>query len=64
MRVNINPLIKSCGTRTVPVANTKSIGLQADVRVVMVFASPSGQFYHDVTNPNHLSGPRNLDKLS
>jgi hypothetical protein len=33
MRVNINPLIKSCGTRTVPVAETKSIGLPADALV-------------------------------
>jgi hypothetical protein len=57
----INPLIKSCVTRTDPAAETKSIGLQADVRVVMVFASPLGQFYHDVTNPAHLSGPRRLD---
>ena len=38
MRVNIYPLIKSCGTRTDPAAETKSIGLQADARVVMVFA--------------------------
>jgi hypothetical protein len=38
MREGFNSLIKSCGTRTVPVAETKSIGLQADARVVMVFA--------------------------
>jgi hypothetical protein len=44
MRVEFNQLIKSCGTRTVPAAETKSIGLQADARVVMVFESPSGQF--------------------
>jgi hypothetical protein len=30
MRVNFQQLIKSCGTRTVPTAETKSIGLQAD----------------------------------
>jgi hypothetical protein len=30
MLVNINPLIKSCGTRTDPAAETKSIGLPAD----------------------------------
>ena len=30
MRVNINSLIKTCGTRTDPAAETKSIGLQAD----------------------------------
>jgi hypothetical protein len=39
------------------------MGLQADARVVMVFASPSGQFYHNVTNPAHLSGPRHLDNF-
>jgi hypothetical protein len=63
MRANLFQLIKFCGNMTVPAAETKSIGLQADARVVMVFASPSGQFYHDVTNPAHLSGPRHLDSL-
>jgi len=29
----------------------------------MVFASPSGQFYHDVTNPAHLPGLSNLDNF-
>jgi len=38
MREEFNPFIKSCGTWTVPAAETKSIGLQADARVVMVFA--------------------------
>jgi hypothetical protein len=38
MREEFNPLIKSCGTRTDPDTETKSIGLQADARVVMVFA--------------------------
>ena len=61
MRELFNQLIKSCGTLTDPAAETKSIGLQADARVVMVFASPSGQFYHDMTNPAHLSGLSHLD---
>jgi hypothetical protein len=30
MRLNSFQLIKSCGTRTVPAAETKSIGLRAD----------------------------------
>ena len=30
MREKSNPLIESCGTRTNPTAETKSIGLQAD----------------------------------
>jgi hypothetical protein len=38
MREEFNQLIKSCPTRTVPAAKTESIGLQADARVVMVFA--------------------------
>jgi len=38
MRVNINPLIKFCGTRTDPAAKTQSMGLRAYARVVMVFA--------------------------
>jgi len=63
MREEFNLLIKSCCTRTVPAAKTKSIGLQADARVVMVFASPSGQFYLDVTIPAHLLGPHHLDNF-
>jgi hypothetical protein len=47
MREEFNPLIKFCGTWTDPAAETKSIGLQADARVVMVFASPSRQLYRD-----------------
>jgi len=38
MRVNINSLIKFCATRTVPTAETKSVGLPAYPRGVMVFA--------------------------
>jgi hypothetical protein len=63
MRANSLQLIKFCCTLTDPAAETKSIGLQADALVVMVFASPSGQFYHDETNPVHLSGPRHLDSF-
>jgi hypothetical protein len=63
MREEFNLLIKSCGTRTVPAAETESIGLQADARVVMVFASPSGQFYCNMTIPARLSGPRHLDSF-
>jgi len=33
MRRNLSQLIKSCGTRTVPAAETKSIGLAADAQV-------------------------------
>ena len=38
MRANSIQLIKFCCTRTDPAAETKSIGLQADAQVVMVFA--------------------------
>ena len=47
MKEKFNLLIKSCGTRTVPAAETKSIGLPAGPAfgvgrhsVVMVFACP------------------------
>jgi len=53
MRVKINQLIKSCCIRAVPASETKSIGLQADARVVVAFASPSGQFYLD-KNPSSI----------
>ena len=33
MREEFNPLIKSCGTGTVPAAKTKSVGLQADAQL-------------------------------
>jgi len=46
---------------TNPATVTKSIGLPADALVVMVFAESSGEFYHDVTNPAHLSGLSHLD---
>jgi hypothetical protein len=38
MRANSIPFIRFCCTRTVPATETKSIGLQADARVVKVFA--------------------------
>jgi hypothetical protein len=38
MRANSFQLIKSRGTWTDPTTETKSIGLQADAQVVMVFA--------------------------
>jgi len=68
MREKSSQLIKSCCTRTDPAAETKSIGLQADARVVMIFApdsyrESSGQFYLNMTNPAHLSGPLHLDNF-
>ena len=63
MRENFQQLIKSCANRTDPATKTKSIGLPADARVVMVFASPPRQLYRDMTNPAHLSGPRHLDSF-
>ena len=63
MRENSSQLIKICATRTVPAAETKSIGLQADAHVVMVFAMPPRQLYRDMTNPALLSGPRHLDSF-
>jgi hypothetical protein len=64
LQVNSFQLIKFCCTLTVPAAETKSIGLQADAQVVMVFAALSGLFYHDMTNPAHLSGLIHLDNFA
>jgi hypothetical protein len=63
MRAKLFQLMKFCCTRTDPAAETESIGLQADARVVMVFAVPPRQLYRDMTNPSHLSGPRHLDNF-
>ena len=48
---------------TNPATKTKSMGLRANARVVMVFASPSGQFYRDRTTRCHLSGLSHLDNF-
>jgi len=56
MRVKSDQLIKLCGTLTTPATKTKSIGLPADARGVMVFAIPSWQLYRDQTTLIHLSG--------
>jgi hypothetical protein len=46
MREIFNPLIKSCGTRTVPAAETKSIGLPADAPPAGGLAClPAGRFF-------------------
>jgi hypothetical protein len=62
MRLNSIQLIKFCGTLTVSSRDrvSRATGRRA---VVMVFASPSGQFYRVVTNPAHLSGPRRQDSF-
>jgi hypothetical protein len=48
---------------TNPAAETESAGLLTDALVVMVFASPSGQFYLEVTNSYHLSGLSHPDNF-
>jgi hypothetical protein len=48
---------------TIPAAETKSIGLPAFAPVVMVFASPLGQFHRDGTTRSHLSGLSHLDNF-
>jgi hypothetical protein len=45
---NFIPSIKFCATRTIPATETRSIGLQADARVVMVFAAPPRQLCRDM----------------
>ena len=50
MVLNFSQLIKSCGTRTHPAAETESIGLPADASAswrIMVFAESLRQFYRD-----------------
>jgi hypothetical protein len=47
MREKFNPLIKSCGTQTIPAAKTKSIELPADTRVGSVFCSAPYKIYLD-----------------
>jgi hypothetical protein len=44
MREEFEPHIKARSTRTVPITETKSIGLQADARGVMVFANHLDSF--------------------
>jgi hypothetical protein len=56
MRANSVQLIKYYCTRTDPAAKTKSVGLQADARVIMVFAAPPRLLYRDQTTIVHLSG--------
>jgi hypothetical protein len=56
MREEFNPLIKSYATRTVPAAETKSIGLQADARVSWFLQTSPRQLYRDPTTFVHLSG--------
>jgi hypothetical protein len=44
MVFNLSQLIKSCGTRTDPAAETESIGLPGYAQLSQVFAEPSGSF--------------------
>ena len=53
MRENSSQLIKSCGTRTDPAAETKSIGLSADAQLAAPFCPNSS-----VTRPNSYRGVR------
>jgi hypothetical protein len=50
MREECKPFIKICDTRTVPAAETKSIGLPANSAggLCLVFCSPSGLFHRDL----------------
>jgi hypothetical protein len=64
MRVKSFQLIKFCCTQTDPAAKTKSIGLQADARAVMVFASLPRQFYRDGITSRRLPGFSHLDNFA
>ena len=54
---------RTFGTVTTPATKAMSMGLPADAQAVMVFASSSGQFYHDVTTRVRLSGLGHLDNF-
>jgi hypothetical protein len=56
MREKFDQLIKSCGTLTVPAAETRSIGWPADAHAPMVFAIQLRQLILDKTTPAHLDG--------
>ena len=56
MRANFIATYQIFCTMTNPAAETKSIGLPADARAVMVFAMPLRQLYRDETTPLHLPG--------
>ncbi len=59
----LEPTYQTFGTVTTPATVTKSIGLSVYAPVVMVFASPSGPFYHDVTTSYHLPGLSHVDNF-
>ena len=59
MGEEFNSLIISCTTRTDPAAKTESIGLQADARVVMVFACHLDNF---ILTKNHHPSTGTLQK--
>jgi hypothetical protein len=62
MREEFNFPIKSCAIRTVPAAETKSIGLQADAQLSW-FLHATLTTLRDMTIPTHLSGPSYQDSF-
>ena len=54
--IEFKPTYQTFGTMPTPATKTKPIGLPADTRAVMIFASPPRQFYRDVTTLRRLPG--------
>ena len=63
LRVNSFQLIKFCYTRKRSFYRDKVNRVASRRSVVMVFATPYGQFYPDVTTPYRLSGLSHLDNF-
>jgi len=63
--INITIFFPLISFRCLPCSSSAGINNRAAGRraVVMVFVEPSGEFYHDVTNPAHLSGLTHLDNF-
>jgi hypothetical protein len=63
--INLTILYPLITFRRLPCCSSTGINNRAAGRrtVVMVFASPSGQFYRDVTTPYRLSGLIHLDNF-
>jgi len=58
-----NTTYQTFGTMTTLATKTKSMGLPAYARAVMVFASPSRPFYRDGTTRGRLPGFSHLDNF-
>ena len=63
MRENIKPALQTSATRTVPCFRDRVSRAACRRSSCHGFCTLSGQFYYNMTNPAHLSGPRHLDSF-